>query len=74
MEYLNGGDTLALLKAFRYFPVADARAYLAMVVMALAYLHENGIVHRDLKPENLLIDHQVGSCVFLLFLFFVVGA
>ncbi|CAG8579485.1 10890_t:CDS:2 [Paraglomus occultum] len=58
MEYLNGGDCAALVKAIGGLPEDWARKYLAEVVLGLEYLHNRGIVHRDLKPDNLLIDQN----------------
>lgn len=58
MEYLNGGDCAALLKSLGSLPEEWAKNYVAEVVLALEYLHNQGIVHRDLKPDNLLIDQH----------------
>ncbi|KAF8980960.1 hypothetical protein BGZ46_003420 [Entomortierella lignicola] len=58
MEYLNGGDCMALIKAMMRLPEDWARNYLAEVVLGLEYLHNAGVVHRDLKPDNLLIDQN----------------
>ncbi|KAG0033254.1 hypothetical protein BGZ81_009005 [Podila clonocystis] len=58
MEYLNGGDCMALIKAIVRLPEDWARNYLAEVVLGLEYLHNTGVVHRDLKPDNLLIDQN----------------
>ncbi|KAK9478378.1 PAS domain-containing protein-containing protein [Lipomyces japonicus] len=57
MEYLNGGDCAALLKAFGGgLPEDWVQKYIAEVVLGIENLHDKGIVHRDLKPDNLLID------------------
>lgn len=46
MEYLNGGDCMALIKAIVRLPEDWARNYLAEVVLGLEYLHNAGVVHR----------------------------
>jgi len=46
MEYLNGGDCAALVKAIGGLPEDWARKYLAEVVLGLEYLHNRGVVHR----------------------------
>lgn len=56
MEYLNGGDCAALIKAMGALDEKWAKQYIAEVVSGLEFLHARGIIHRDLKPDNLLID------------------
>jgi serine/threonine-protein kinase RIM15 len=58
MEYLNGGDCAALIKALGGLPEDWAKKYLGEVILGVEHLHSRGIVHRDLKPDNLLIDQK----------------
>jgi serine/threonine-protein kinase RIM15 len=58
MEYLNGGDCAALIKALGGLPETWAQKYIAEVIVGVEDLHQKGIVHRDLKPDNLLIDYK----------------
>ncbi|KAJ3411713.1 hypothetical protein HDV05_001823 [Chytridiales sp. JEL 0842] len=58
MEYLNGGDCAALIKAVGQLDEKWAKQYISEVVLGLEFLHGRNIVHRDLKPDNLLIDQN----------------
>jgi serine/threonine protein kinase len=50
LEYLPGGDLVALLGAHPRHWIGAARE----VCAALAFLHERGFVHRDVKARNVL--------------------
>ncbi|MBC7818959.1 MAG: protein kinase, partial [Planctomycetaceae bacterium] len=55
MEFVEGQDVLASLKARGRLPERDAVAMVADVARALREAHTRGVVHRDLKPENMLL-------------------
>lgn len=46
MEYLNGGDCAALIKAMGALEEDWARSYIAEVILGLDHLHSKGVVHR----------------------------
>lgn len=42
----------------RSFSEADARIYIAEIILALEHLHRLGIIYRDIKLENILLDAE----------------
>lgn len=57
-EYLEGGELFDRIVEHQNFSEKNAAAYIKDVLLALAYLHNEGIVHRDLKPENILFENR----------------
>ena len=55
MEFLDGTDLGAVLRAQRKLPEARVLHIAIQAVRALAAAHRAGIVHRDLKPENIFL-------------------
>ncbi|MEO7326950.1 MAG: serine/threonine-protein kinase, partial [Minicystis sp.] len=55
MEYLEGKDLSAVLKAQGQLPIAEAVQHVLHACEAIAEAHAAGIIHRDLKPANLLL-------------------
>jgi serine/threonine-protein kinase len=58
MEYLEGDDLDALLKAGRKFTDEELQRWWDQTVDALNYTHAMGIVHRDIKPSNIFLDEK----------------
>ncbi len=58
MEYLEGRDLAAVLRASGPLPVADATGYIAQAIEAIAEAHTLGIIHRDLQPANLFLTRR----------------
>ena len=55
MEYLDGSDLAAVLRARGALPVEDVVDYVAQACEGMAAAHAVGIVHRDLKPSNFML-------------------
>uniref|UniRef100_K3WA35 non-specific serine/threonine protein kinase n=1 Tax=Globisporangium ultimum (strain ATCC 200006 / CBS 805.95 / DAOM BR144) TaxID=431595 RepID=K3WA35_GLOUD len=67
MELCRGGELLDVITKCQKEQAAAGikdkacsleitRFYIAEVIIALEYLHNNAVIHRDLKPENILMS------------------
>jgi p70 ribosomal S6 kinase len=63
MDFLSGGELFFHLKRKGLILEAEARLYLAEIVVAIEFLHSMGVVHRDLKPENVLLRPDGHVCI-----------
>jgi serine/threonine-protein kinase len=55
MEYVDGVNLDALVRAEGPLPVGRACEMMRQVALALQHARERGLVHRDIKPANLLV-------------------
>jgi serine/threonine protein kinase len=58
MEYVEGQDLAAIIKARGPLPEKEALAIFKDVLEALNYAHKKNLVHRDVKPQNIMIDES----------------
>ena len=58
MEYIEGTDLHAKVKAEGPLDVRDAADFIRQAAVGLHYAHEEGLVHRDIKPANLMLDKR----------------
>eukprot|EP00828_Plagiopyla_frontata_P018640 TRINITY_DN2388_c0_g1_i1.p2 TRINITY_DN2388_c0_g1~~TRINITY_DN2388_c0_g1_i1.p2 ORF type:complete len:207 (-),score=17.30 TRINITY_DN2388_c0_g1_i1:609-1229(-) len=58
LDYLNGGDLRFHINKQKKFSEQQTKFFIACIVVALEYLHQNNVLHRDVKPENIVFDDQ----------------
>lgn len=59
LEYLDGGELFHHLAEQKYMSEKDASYYIAQIILALRYLHQNlKVIYRDLKPENCMLNSE----------------
>lgn len=58
LEYVDGIDTLELLRKRGIVPVKRSIDIIKQTCLALQHAYEKGIVHRDIKPSNLMIKQD----------------
>jgi len=58
MEYIDGEDLHAVVKARGPLPVVNACQYVQQAAIGLQHAFEKGMVHRDIKPQNLILARE----------------
>jgi protein-serine/threonine kinase len=56
MEYMIGGDFLALLLRYKVLSEEMTRFYIAEMILCVEEVHKMKWIHRDVKPDNFLIS------------------
>jgi len=58
MDYVNGGELFYHLEREGQFSLERTRFYIAELILALEYLHQNDVIYRDIKTENILLSSE----------------
>lgn len=56
MQFVQGSDAAAVLRANGPLPLAQVTAIAAQTADALDYAHSHGVLHRDVKPGNIMLE------------------
>ncbi len=57
-ELLNGGELFKYITIKGKLDIEETKFYIANIIIALEYLHNNEIIYRDLKPENIVFKQN----------------
>ena len=57
-DFMQGGDMYYHMHEAHKLDFERTQFYIAEIVLAIEYLHNNNMVYRDLKPENILLDSK----------------
>jgi len=58
VEFAENGDLCDYTYNNEYLEEAEARKFMAQIVEAVSYMHDQGICHRDLKLDNIFLDRH----------------
>lgn len=58
MEFIPNGTLYQEIQHKGRIPESKTRLYIAQILQAVKYIHENNIMHRDIKAENILVDNM----------------
>ena len=58
MEFIQGGELFFHIRKTGRFTEDRAQFYIAEIILALEFLHNNGVIYRDLKPEKILLGQD----------------
>jgi serine/threonine-protein kinase len=58
MEYVEGRDLQATVKADGPLDYETAAEYIRQAAEGLQHAHDSNLIHRDVKPANLLLDNR----------------
>ncbi|KAJ1781394.1 serine/threonine protein kinase, partial [Coemansia sp. RSA 2399] len=59
LDMAHNGELLAWIRKLNGLSLECARFYLAEIVTAIEYMHEERTLHRDIKPENILLGSDM---------------
>ena len=63
LDFMAGGELFFHLRKSGRFTEDRARFYIAEILLAMEFIHEQNVIYRDLKPENVLLDEDGHVCI-----------